>query len=79
MLIESEADVFSNKIVVIPVYLAKGLEFDACIVMDAEQETYNESVADRHLLYVALTRPLHRLAVYHSGELVTALKKPTCN
>ena len=79
VLIESEADVFSNKIVVIPVYLAKGLEFDACIVMDAEQETYNESVADRHLLYVALTRPLHRLAVYHSGELVTALKKPTCN
>jgi len=73
VIIENESDVFSNKIVVIPVYLAKGLEFDACIVMDAEKDTYNESVADRHLLYVALTRPLHRLAVYHAGEIATAL------
>jgi DNA helicase-2/ATP-dependent DNA helicase PcrA len=74
VIIENESDVFSNKIVVIPVYLAKGLEFDACIVMDAEKDTYNESVADRHLLYVALTRPLHRLAVYHAGEIAVALK-----
>lgn len=72
-IIENETDTFSSKIVIIPVYLAKGLEFDACIIMDAEAETYWESVSDRHLLYVALTRPLHRLAVYYTGHIAPGL------
>lgn len=73
-LITEETDQYQSKIVVLPVFLAKGLEFDACFVVDAEETVYSNSKADRHLLYVALTRPLHRLAVYYSGKIADCLK-----
>ncbi|HZW49389.1 MAG TPA: 3'-5' exonuclease, partial [Bacillota bacterium] len=72
-LITEETDQYQSKIVVLPVFLAKGLEFDACFVADAEDTVYSNSKADRHLLYVALTRPLHRLAVYYSGKITECL------
>ncbi len=46
----------------IPLYMAKGLEFDAVILCDADSSYYDED--DRHLLYVACTRALHRLSVF---------------
>ena len=73
-LITEETDQYQSKIVVLPVFLAKGLEFDACFVADAENTVYSNSKADRHLLYVALTRPLHRLAVYYSGSIADCLR-----
>jgi DNA helicase-2/ATP-dependent DNA helicase PcrA len=53
--------------VVIPVYLAKGLEFDVVLVYGADRDNYS-SEYDRKLLYVACTRALHRLALYYTGE-----------
>ncbi|WP_104372692.1 HelD family protein [Desulfocucumis palustris] len=52
---------------VIPSYLAKGLEFDAVIVHDAGRENYSGRL-DKKLLYVACTRALHRLCLYYTGE-----------
>lgn len=52
-----------------PVYLSKGLEFDAVIVCDASRENY-PTEEDRKLLYVECTRALHRLAVFCEGEPV---------
>lgn len=52
---------------VIPSYIAKGLEFDAVIVYNAAKENYSTGF-DRKLLYVACTRALHRLVIYHTGE-----------
>lgn len=46
---------------VLPVYLSKGLEFDAVIVADADQDHYGDSSWDAKLLYVGCTRALHEL------------------
>lgn len=56
-----------NKVVVIPSYMAKGLEFDVVIVYDASHKNYNNDF-HRRLLYVACTRALHQLCIYYTGE-----------
>ncbi|MDR3600425.1 MAG: 3'-5' exonuclease [Desulfosporosinus sp.] len=48
---------------VIPSYMAKGLEFDVVIVYDVNKQNY-ASDFDRQLLYIACTRALHRLVIY---------------
>lgn len=60
---------FGNGVMVLPVYLTKGLEFDAVLIYEPTREAY--PVDDRHakLLYVAATRALHELCVVCSGEL----------
>lgn len=47
----------------LPVYLSKGLEFDAVLICDADDHTYRDE-DDRKLLYVACTRALHHLALF---------------
>ena len=59
---------FSKGIVVLPVYLAKGLEFDAAIVYGADADTYGPE-KDRRLFYTACTRALHRLHLFCCGEI----------
>lgn len=49
---------------IIPSYMAKGLEFDAVIVFNASETNYN-SAFDKRLLYIACTRALHRLKLYY--------------
>jgi DNA helicase-2/ATP-dependent DNA helicase PcrA len=53
---------------VIPVYMSKGLEFDAVLVCDASHENYH-SAEDKKLLYIACTRALHRLHLFCKGEV----------
>ena len=55
-----------DKIMIIPSYLAKGLEFDAVIVSNANNEIYRKH--EDKLFYVVLTRALHKLKIYHTGE-----------
>ncbi|MFC5701269.1 HelD family protein [Cohnella faecalis] len=60
---------------IVPVHLAKGLEFDAVLLLDADRDRYPASPQDAKLLYVGCTRALHRLTLLHEGEpseLVTA-------
>ena len=57
----------SREFVVIPAYLAKGIEFDAVIIYDASQQLYGEERV-RRLLYTACTRAMHQLALYSVGE-----------
>ena len=52
---------------IIPVYLAKGLEFDAVLICDASRENYSTD-EDKKLLYIASTRALHHLGVYGVEE-----------
>lgn len=52
---------------VMPVYLTKGLEFDAVIVADASAKAYGANQRDAKLLYVACTRALHELSLFWSG------------
>jgi len=60
-LLEETTSIPQDKLVIVPSYLAKGLEFDAVFAV-----TYNEVYSDNHeidikLLYVVMTRALHRL------------------
>ncbi|WP_461213796.1 RNA polymerase recycling motor HelD [Lacticaseibacillus sp. GG6-2] len=60
---------------ILPVYLAKGLEFDAVIGWDISASTYN-SEADRDILYTLSSRALHHLtlvALDDPSPLITAL------
>lgn len=59
-------EVFSG-VMLMPVYMAKGLEFDAVVLCGADDETYC-APADQQLLYVSCTRALHRLAVLYTGR-----------
>ncbi|HEU5315517.1 MAG TPA: UvrD-helicase domain-containing protein [Chloroflexota bacterium] len=65
---------YEGGVVVVPVALAKGLEFDAAVVVDADAETYSGSAFDGRLLYVALTRAMHALYVVHAGTLTPHLE-----
>jgi DNA helicase-2/ATP-dependent DNA helicase PcrA len=66
-LLTGESSGFSQGVFVVPVHLAKGLEFDAVIVADAGSAAYGQ-VADRKLLYTACTRALHELYVFYTGK-----------
>lgn len=59
---------YKSGIVILPSYLAKGLEFDAVMIANANGEEYKENELDIKLLYVTMTRPLHRLYIYSEGE-----------
>ncbi len=59
---------YKSGIVVVPSYLSKGLEFDVVLISNASSENYSTSDLDIKLLYVAMTRPLHKLCVYYIGD-----------
>jgi DNA helicase IV len=54
---------YEGGIVVLPVYLSKGLEFEAVIVTNVTKDQYKNSDEDRKLLYVAATRALNELFI----------------
>ncbi|WGV61272.1 RNA polymerase recycling motor HelD [Brevibacillus brevis] len=58
---------FEKGILIIPSYLAKGVEFDAVILYDASATCYGEE-SERKLFYTACTRAMHELHLYYSGE-----------
>ncbi|MBP1931748.1 RNA polymerase recycling motor HelD [Ammoniphilus resinae] len=66
-LITKETFVFKGGLVVIPAYLAKGLEFDSVIIYNVGEKVYHRST-ERKLLYTACTRALHHLFLYFTGE-----------
>lgn len=65
-LIANNSKAFSRELVVIPSYMAKGLEYDATIVYTRKdnQFTYKE----RYLYYVSCTRSQHHLIIYNQKE-----------
>ena len=54
--------------VLAPADAVKGLEFDGVIVADAGEREYPARALDSKLLYVCLTRALHRMAVFYEGR-----------
>ena len=67
--ITGKEDTYKSGVVIVPSYLAKGLEFDIVFISDAGKDVYTEEELDLKLLYVAMTRPLHKLFIYYQGEL----------
>lgn len=66
--ITKDEDEYINGTLVIPSYLAKGLEFDVVLVYNAGEENYN-CEEERLLFYTVCTRALHRISVYYTGKL----------
>lgn len=66
-LLTDETDEYPGGLVVSSVRLAKGLEFDEVVLLDVDARQY-ATEADRNLLYVALTRAMHRLTVLFRDE-----------
>jgi DNA helicase-2/ATP-dependent DNA helicase PcrA len=52
---------------IIPVYMSKGLEFDAVLICDVDSTNYHRE-EDKKLLYIACTRALHRINLFCEGE-----------
>ena len=67
-LITRATDSRSADIVVLPGYLAKGMDFDVVVVVGADDRAYGAAALDARLLYVAVTRALHRLYVLWAGR-----------
>ncbi|MDF2942287.1 MAG: helicase [Herbinix sp.] len=66
-LIKSESTSDLQGVFIIPVYMSKGLEFDAVLICDTDNKNYH-SEDDKKLLYIACTRALHRLNLFCIGE-----------
>ena len=61
-LLNGQSEEFNKELVVLPAYLAKGLEFDSVIVYSDLNSKYLKN--EKNLLYVACTRAQHELIVY---------------
>lgn len=55
-----------RELVVVPSYVAKGLEFDSVIIYTDEDNKYQEK--DKYLFYVACTRAQHNLIIYNNSK-----------
>lgn len=67
-LIKKETSAFEQSVLVIPSYLAKGVEFDAVIIYDASETVYRRE-NERKLFYTACTRAKHELHLYYNGKI----------
>ncbi|MBB3127122.1 DNA helicase-2/ATP-dependent DNA helicase PcrA [Paenibacillus rhizosphaerae] len=75
-LIDGGKKAYEGGLSVLPVYLSKGLEFDAVIVADADLAHYGDQAWDAKLMYVGCTRALHELWIMHEDEVPQYLNNP---
>ena len=67
-LIKTENQRLVEGTLVIPSYLAKGLEFDAIIIWNANAQNYHQE-DERQLVYTICSRAMHRLNIFAEGKL----------
>lgn len=73
--IGEEEEHYEGKVVVMPSYLSKGLEFDAVLIYDVGVKTKEIKPVDIKLMYVMITRALHYLNMYTIGEPMSLLQE----
>ena len=56
-----------NGDLVVPSYLAKGLEFDAVVMWDASKKTYH-ALDETQLVYTITSRAMYKLDIIYTGE-----------
>jgi DNA helicase II / ATP-dependent DNA helicase PcrA len=66
-LLTPHSTIFSHGVMIVTAFVAKGLEFDQVLVPFCGDTEYNR-IIDRHMLYVACTRAMHRLSLTHTAE-----------
>ncbi len=62
-MVDGENNFVNNRIMVMPLYMAKGLEFDVVLIPKANEDNYNAS--NKKLFYVACTRAMNTLKIYY--------------
>ncbi len=67
LLSETDAE-YLGGVMILPASIAKGMEFDCVGVCDASAESFPDDEFLCRVLYVMMTRPLHRLCVWHKGD-----------
>jgi len=72
-LIRSENQRLATGTIVLPSFLAKGLEFDAVIMWDASKNKFDED--EQQLVYTIASRAMHRLTITSIGELSQLLQR----
>ncbi len=65
--LSGRSSAFSGGVTVTSAQMAKGLEFDEVIVTQVNRENYDSEI-DRSMLYVAVTRAMHRLSLTYCGK-----------
>lgn len=65
-LVLSSTKEFNKKMIIIPSYMAKGLEFDETIIYTTKDNKYTEE--EKYLYYVACTRAQHQLIIYNQKD-----------
>ena len=55
-----EPEDYKNKVLVTTCATAKGIEFDAVIIPNADEENYQNNL-DKNIIYISSTRALHKL------------------
>lgn len=73
---ETEEMTFGNGVMVLPLEMTKGLEFDAVLLYDCSVANYPKEDGQVKRLYVAATRALHELTVLYQGELTGLIADP---
>lgn len=63
----NEDDYFKRNIVVLPAFLAKGLEFDSVFCYGISPENFKED-SDRLILYTMITRGMHDVTLFVKGN-----------
>ncbi len=68
LLREDDPD-YAGGVLVLPAAMVKGLEFDCAALCNVSAELFPDDVFLSRVLYVMMTRPLHRLQIYATGRL----------
>lgn len=71
--LSSQSSAFVKGIIVTSAHMAKGLEFDEVIIPQIDDNNYH-SAMDQSMLYVGVTRAMHRLTLIHSGKQTNLIK-----
>lgn len=66
-LLETNTENFNRNLIVVPAYVAKGLEFDSVIIYTEKEKSYTTD--EKYLYYVACTRCQHQLIVYNQKSI----------
>lgn len=77
-LMEHSSSTYQKGILILPTYLAKGIEFDAVIIYDASHIKYGKEF-ERKLFYTASTRAMHELHLFSVGEMSPFINKIPAN
>ncbi|HWL22506.1 MAG TPA: RNA polymerase recycling motor HelD [Ureibacillus sp.] len=77
-LMEHNTSSYRKGILILPAYLAKGIEFDAVIIYNASDIKYGREF-ERKLFYTACTRAMHELHLFSIGEMSPFMNKIPAN